>query len=398
MSEQLALEDAQARLLALAPLLPLETVSAEAALGRFLAEDLHAARTQPAADLSAMDGYALTPGAGPWRVAGESRAGAPYPAAMAAGEAVRISTGAIVPQGADRVLLQEDAARAGETVSATELPPPGRHIRLRGFDFHAGDLLLTCGARITPGRMALALAAGQGTLTVTRRVRVAVMDSGDELSSDPAACLPHQIPASNAAMIAAMLAQLGRAVPRLGPAPDDRAALAAALAEAEGADILVTSGGASVGDHDLIKPALAEWGAQTVFWRVAIKPGKPLLVATRQSPGGSQVVLGLPGNPVSSFVTAFLFACPLVRTAMGDPDPLPQADTGIAGEDLPAIGPRREFLRAVRARGGAVRLAGSQDSSALSALAAADCLIDRPAHAPAVRAGETIRLFHLQNG
>lgn len=393
MNAPLGLEEAQARLLALAPLLPVEAVPTDAALGRFLAEDVRAARTQPAADLSAMDGYALAPGEGPWALAGESRAGAPFPGVIAAGQCVRISTGAIVPEGADRVLLQEDALRDGDMISAAELPPTGRHIRARGFDFHTGDLLLTRGTRITPGRLALALAAGHGTLAVTRRVRVAVMDSGDELARDPAACLPHQIPASNAAMIAAMLAPLGCEVTRLGPVADDRAALAAALQRAEGTDILVTSGGASVGDHDLIKPALAEWGAQTAFWKVAIKPGKPLLVATR----AAQVILGLPGNPVSSFVTAYLFALPLVRAAMGDPDPLPRAVTMLAGEDLPAIGPRREFLRAM-SDGESVRLAGSQDSSALSALAAADCLIDRPAHAPPVAAGEPVRVFRLQNG
>jgi molybdopterin molybdotransferase len=223
------------------------------------------------------------------------------------------------------------------------------------------------------------------------------MDSGDELSPDPANCLPHQIPASNAAMIAAMLAPLGCEVMRVGPVPDDRQALAEALAHVADADILITSGGASVGDHDLIKPALADWGADIAFWKIAIKPGKPLLVATRPKEGAEQVIIGLPGNPVSSYVTAFLFALPLVRASMGDPDPLPRAVTMIAGEDLPAIGPRREFLRAVSASG-EVRLAGSQDSSALSALAAADCLIDRAAQSPPLRAGEPVRVFHLQNG
>lgn len=393
MSELLGLEEAQTRLLALVPQLPLETAPVDAAVGRFLAEDLRAARTQPPADLSAMDGYALSPGAGPWRVVGESRAGAPYAAALASGEASRISTGAIMPEGADRVLLQEDAVREGESVIATDLPPPGRHIRKRGFDFAAGDLLLSRGTRITPARLALALAAGHGAVTVPRCLRVAVMDSGDELSPDPAACLPHQIPASNAAMIAAMIAPLGCDVTRIGPVPDDRAALAAALAQAEGADVLVTSGGASVGDHDLIKPALAAWGGETAFWRVAIKPGKPLLVATR----GAQVILGLPGNPVSSFATAFLFALPLVRAATGDPDPLPRAITMIAGEDLPPTERRREFLRGV-VDGNSVRLSGSQDSSALSALAAADALIDRPAGSAAAKAGDAVRVFLLRNG
>ncbi len=393
MSAPLALEEAQARLLALAPALPAEAVATGAALGRVLAQDLHAVRTQPPADLSAMDGYALAPGTGPWQLVGESRAGAPYREVLAENQCVRISTGAIVPPGADRVLLQEDALDEVGLVTATGMPPPGRHIRARGFDFHEGDLLLERGTRLTPARIALALAAGHGELAVARRVKVAVMDSGDELSADPAACLPHQIPASNAAMIAAMLAPLGCDITRIGPVPDDRIALAEALAAAEGADVLVTSGGASVGDHDLVKPALTEWGAETAFWKVAIKPGKPLLVATR----GAQVILGLPGNPVSSFVTAYLFALPLVRAAMGAGDPLPRAVTMVAGEDLPATGPRREFLRAA-SDGGEVRLAGSQDSSALSALAVADCLIDRPARAPALAAGEPVRVFPLGNG
>lgn len=397
MSAPLGLEEAQARLLALAPVLPTETVPAEAALGRILAEDLHAARTQPPADLSAMDGYALAGGEGPWTLVGESRAGAPFRDVLETGACVRISTGAIVPPGADRVLLQEDAVGEAGQITATELPPPGRHIRARGFDFHAGDLLIAKGTRITPARLALALAGGHGTLPVARRARVAVMDSGDELSADPAACLPHQIPASNGAMIAAMLGDLGCEVTRIGPVADNREALAEALALAADADILVTSGGASVGDHDLVKPALADWGAEIAFWKIAIKPGKPLLVATRPRDGGAQVILGLPGNPVSSFVTAFLFALPLVRASMGDPDPLPRAVELAAGEDLPAVGPRREFLRAV-CEGGAARLAGSQDSSALSALAAADCLIDRPAHSPALPAGEPVRVFHLRNG
>jgi molybdopterin molybdotransferase len=389
----LGLEDAQARLLALAPVLPSETIPTETAVTRILAADLAAARTQPPADLSAMDGYALAGGDGPWTLVGESRAGAPYGVVLAPGQCARISTGAIVPPGADRVLLQEDAQSDAGQITATDLPPPGRHIRARGFDFQAGDLLLSAGTRLTPARLALALAGGHGTLPVTRRPRVAVLDSGDELSPDPAVCLPHQIPASNGAMIAAMLAPLGCEVTRIGPVPDSREALAAALAEAEGADILVTSGGASVGDHDLVKPALTEWGAAIDFWKVAIKPGKPLLVATR----GGQVILGLPGNPVSSFVTAFLFALPLVRAAMGDPHPLPRSVTMLAGEALPAVGPRREFLRAV-SDGDCVRLAGSQDSSALSALAAADCLIDRPAGAAPVAVGEPVPVFHLQNG
>jgi molybdopterin molybdotransferase len=393
MSEPLGLEEAQARLLALAPLLALERVPVEAMLGRWLAEDIRAARTQPAADLSAMDGFALAPGTGPWSLVGETRAGVPFDGVLGPGQCVHISTGAVVPEGADRVLLKEDAQLTGAMVAGSEDPPPGRNIRARGFDFAAGDLLLARGERMNAARIALALAGGHAEATTARRVRVAVMDSGDELSADPAACADYQVPASNAAMLAAMLAPLGCEVLRLGPVPDQHAALAAALARADDADILVTSGGASVGAHDLIRPALADWGAQVAFWRISIKPGKPLLVATR----GAQVILGLPGNPVSSFVTGFLFALPLVRACMGDPDPLPRIHTRITAEDLPAVGPRREFLRAV-CDGNMVRLAGSQDSSALSALAAADCLIDRPAGAPQLPAGQTVAVYDLANG
>lgn len=393
MTAPLGLEEAQARLLALAPQLSSERIATEAALGRVLAEDVIALRTQPPADLSAMDGYALSGDAPAWRLVGESRAGLPYSGVLADGECVRISTGAMVPPGADRVLLQEDARDDNGAITAVPPPPPGRHIRPRGLDFHAEDVLLTRGTRITAARLALALAAGHGTLAVTRRARVVVIDSGDELSADPAACLPHQIPASNGAMIAAMLAPLDCEVTRIGPVPDTQAALADALARAEGADIVITSGGASVGDHDLIKPALTEWGAEIAFWKIAIKPGKPLLVATR----GDCVILGLPGNPVSSFVTAFLFALPLLRAAAGEHDPFARTQTLRTRDDLPAVGPRREFLRAVEADG-EVCLAGSQDSSALTALAAADCLIDRPAHSPALLAGEAVRVFNLRNG
>lgn len=392
MSEALELEEAQMRLLTLAPVLPAETVPCEQALARYLAEDLLAARTQPPADLSAMDGYALC-GLGPWRRIGESRAGAPFAGRLTDGQCVRISTGAHVPDGADRVLLQEDARVESDVVSASETPPQGRHIRTRGFDFREGNRLLDSGTLMTPARIALAIAAGRSMLAVRRPARVAILDTGDELAAEPSVCAPHQIPASNGAMLAAMLAPLGCEAVRLGPIGDDHARLAQALAHAEGADILITSGGASVGDHDLVQDALIRWGAQLAFWKVAIKPGKPMMVAMR----GSQVVLGLPGNPVSCFVTAFLFALPLVRAAMGASSPLPLRHAMVAGEALPPVGKRREFLRAVLGADGA-KLVASQDSSALAALAAADCLIDRPAGSPAIPAGSAIGGFLLQNG
>lgn len=399
MSELLGLEDAQARLLALVPprpssLLPIAPV----ALQRYLASDITALRTQPAADLSAMDGYAVAPGPGPWRRVGESRAGAPYAATLEAGECVRISTGAIVPQGASAVLLQEAAVIDGERVQTADDLPPGKHIRRAGFDFGEGDTVLTKGTAYSPAVIALAAAAGHGALPWVEPPRVAILDSGDELVAPGQPCGLHQIPASNGVMLGAMVEPLVGEVAMLGPVADDRDALAAALARADGSDVLITSGGASVGDHDLIQQALKDWGANIAFWKIAIKPGKPLMVATCSGAHGPQVILGLPGNPVSSFVTAFLFALPLLRAAMGDPSPLPRAQMLTAAEPLPAVGKRREFLRAISDAAGGVRLAGSQDSSALSALAIADCLIDRPAGAAAVAIGEPVRVFSLRNG
>jgi molybdopterin molybdotransferase len=398
-SALLTLEEAQRRLLALAP----ETGTAPVDIHpritgkRYLARDMVALRTQPAADLSAMDGYAIAPGRGPWRRVGESRAGAPFGGALEPGQCVRISTGAHMPSGSESVLIQENAQVDGDMVTASELPAPGRHVRKAGFDFRQGDRILARGTACTPATLALAVAAGHASLPLVEPPRVAVLDSGDELVPPGQPCGAHQIPASNGVMLGAMLHPHVGAVEALGPVADDRAALAAALKRAEDIHILVTSGGASVGDHDLIQQALKDWGATIAFWKVAIKPGKPLMVATREAAWGRQVILGLPGNPVSSFVTAFLFALPLVRAAMGDASPLPRAVTMRAAEPLPAVGKRREFLRAV-SNGGEVRLAGSQDSSALGALAAADCLIDRPAGSPAVSIGEPVCVFALGNG
>jgi molybdopterin molybdotransferase len=401
LSGLLTLEEAQTRLLALAPQTYSYGIGLSLGAGReYLAQDITAWRSQPAADLSAMDGYAIC-GDGPWRRVGESRAGAPFPGALATGQCVRISTGAIIPDGGDSILIQENAVVDGATVALAEgeeCPHPGKHIRRAGFDFRKGDTVLRKGTRLTPAAAALAIAAGRSDVQVVMAPSVAVLDSGDELVPVGKPLAPHQIPASNGVMLSSMLAPcIGAVDEYLGPVPDDRLALAAALKRAEDCHILITSGGASVGDHDLIQQALKDWGAQIDFWKVAIKPGKPLMVATKQYDWGRQVILGLPGNPVSSFVTAFLFALPLVRAAMGAADPLPRAVTMFAGEALPATGERREFLRGT-SDGASVRLAGSQDSSALLALAQADCLIDRPAGSPAVAVGDPLRVFLLHNG
>lgn len=392
----LPLDEAQRRLLDAAVPLGVERLAVGAAAGRHLAEAVTAARTQPAADLSAMDGYAMPEGdlAGPWRVVGESAAGHPFAGPLGAGEAVRISTGALMPAGAGAVLLQENAARDGDRVALNGGGEPSpHHIRRAGFDFRAGDTLLPPGTRLGPAQLALAIAGGRSQLAVHALPAVAVIDSGDELAADPSACAEHRIPASNGAMLAAMAAPHAASVRRIGPVPDRLDALLAALGEASDAEVIVTSGGASVGDHDLVRPALEAWGARIDFWRVAMKPGKPLLVARR----GEQWILGLPGNPVSSYVTAFLFLLPLLRRLGGARDPLPCPVTMRLGAPLPAVGDRTEFVRARIGEAGLCPVS-EQDSSALAALAQARLLIERSAGAPAAAIGEPIRAYWLENG
>ncbi len=397
----LPLEEAQARLLDLVRPLAKEVVPVEASLGRYLTESLSARRTQPAANLSAMDGYAVASANldGPWHIVGESAAGHPYADKVLAGQAVRIATGAVIPAGADCVILQEDISRDGNSISLSgDLPQPfGKHIRREGMDFRDGDQVLQAGTLIGPAQAALAISSGHLQVTVSRKPKVAVIDSGDELSSQPDLCAVHQIPASNGAMLMAMAQSVPCTAQRFGPVADDMDAIASVLAKAEDADVIVTSGGASVGDHDLIRPAMAAWGADIDFWRVAIKPGKPLLVATREGPSGRQIILGLPGNPVSSHVTAYLFMLPLLRALLGAADPLPKTVTTRLAEDLKANGSRREFMRAYW-DGTRVTAKLIQDSGALATLAASNALIDRPANAQEGKAGDEVPIFLIRNG
>ncbi len=394
----LALEDAQARLLALATPLAVEHVAVDEALGRFLAAPMLARRTQPAADLSAMDGYAVMADdlAGPWQVVGESAAGHPWSARVARGTAVRISTGALLPPDAGAVIVQEDVVRSGNTVTLSgEAPrPPGKHIRRRGLDFHEFGELLPAGARIGAAQIALAVAAGHAILPVRRRPRVVVIDSGDELAPATGGSAAHQIPASNGPMLSAMIAAaLPCDVRRIGPVADRLTDIAAAFDAAADADVIVSTGGASVGDHDLVQPALESLGARIEFWRVAIKPGKPLLVARRDS----QIIAGLPGNPVSGFVTAFLFLLPLLRALSGAARCVSAPVPAKLAHPLPAAGERREFLRA-NWEDGQVSTQSVQDSSALLSLARCNALLARPAVDPPRAAGETVPVFLLENG
>ena len=299
------------------------------------------------------------------------------------GEAVRIFTGAAVPDGADTVVVQEDAARKGEALTLTSAGPGaiGASIRRAGSDFSEGALLIAAGLRLTPARIALAAAAGHGVLTVHRRLRVALMSTGDELVAAGLPVSDDRLPDANAPMLAALLADLPVDIVELGIVPDRPDALAAALdaARAADADLIVTSGGASVGDHDLVRPALLAAGAVLDFWRVAMRPGKPVMAGRLRG----AVVIGLPGNPVSAFVTATLFVRPLVARLAGAEQPLPHIVVARVAEALPPVGARTDFVRAQWADG-ALHPLPSHDSGALAYLGNADALIVRTAGSAAL--------------
>jgi len=393
MAALLPVAEAQQRLFALALPVAEEFCPLAEASGRWASRDIVALRTQPAADLSSMDGYAIRFAdlPGPWEVIGESAAGRSFAGQVAAGQAVRIFTGAALPAGADTVLVQEEAARDGDRLAlAGEGPPrPGSSVRPRGLDFAEGDALIRAGERITPARLALAAIAGHATLPVRRKLRVALLSTGDELVSPGTPLGPDQIPETNRLLLAAMLADLPVELIDLGILPDRQDTLEAAFRELD-CDLLVTTGGASVGDHDLVRPALAAVGAAIDFWKVALRPGKPMMAGRL----GDAVVLGLPGNPVSVFATATLFVRPLIAHLAGAADPLPRTRTVPLGEPLPATGARADYLRAELIDGHA-HAATIQDSSMLRTLARATCLIIRPAGAPEAKTGDSAEILDI---
>jgi len=389
----ISVAEARARLCALATPVAAERVALAAAAGRWAAEPVVALRTQPAADLSAMDGYAVRFAdlPGPFKVIGESAAGRPFAGRVGAGEAARIFTGAALPAGADTIVVQEEIAREGDRAILTGEGPPslGRHIRRKGLDFSAGDTLIERGERITPARIAVAATGGVGMLSVNRRIRIAIAATGDELVAPGEAAQQGQLPESNGVMMAAQLADLPVDLVPLGILPDRIEVLQDAFATVD-ADILVTTGGASVGDHDLVRPALVAAGGDIAFWRVALRPGKPMMAGRL----GGAVVLGLPGNPVSAFVTTELFLRPLIAALAGAAVTEPSLTSATLAAPLPANDHREDYLRALR-QDGIVLPMPMQDSSMLRALARADCLIVRPAGAPPAQAGEAVQILPI---
>jgi molybdopterin molybdotransferase len=388
------LAEAQARLIALAKPVSSETVPLSQANGRWLAADLVAKRTQPARDLSAMDGYAVCASAEQrsWRVIGESAAGKPFAGTIGEGEAVRIFTGAALPPGVNSIIIQENVARKGDFITLSEGDPPeiGKHVRSRGTDFISGETVIPAGARLNPGKIALAAMAGYGSAQVCRSIRVAIISSGDELVVPGMPTDDDHIPATNALMIAAMLDGSPVQIIDIGIVPDTLDALADAIKVAANADIILTSGGASVGDHDLVRPALLASGASIDFWKVAVRPGKPLMAGQL----GDSLVLGLPGNPVSAFVTAILFLKPAIAALSAANDALPKSYLATLGARMPAVGRRTDYIRA-RMSDNRLFPVGIDDSAILKGLSGADALIVREAGAPIAKIGDSVEFIPL---
>lgn len=403
----IAVDEALRRILAALPVLPAETVGLGQALGRVLAEPVVARVTQPPSAVSAMDGYAVRAEdvAGATAEApvallrvGEAPAGGAYHGRLAAGEAVRIFTGGPLPEGADTIVIQENTETDGRRVSVLAAAPRGQFVRPEGLDFRAGEAGVAAGRRLTVRDVGLAAAMNVPWLRVRRRPRVALLSTGDELVMPGETLGPNQIVGSNGLSLAAFVAARGGEAINLGIAPDNLEALTRLTGDARGADLLVTTGGVSVGEHDLVSSALAERGLALDFWKIAMRPGKPLLFGAIDG----TPILGLPGNPVSSLVCAVIFLGPAIDAMQGLADAPSPGDTAVLGAALAANDRRQDYLRARLDHDREGRRVATpferQDSSMLATLAHADCLIVRPPNAPAVAAGETVTIVPLAGG
>ncbi len=394
-------EAALAAMLGQVAALPVEAVPVEDADGRWLAEDVVATRDQPPFDASAMDGWAVregdvAPGA-ILTIVGESAAGRGFTGTIGPGQTARISTGAPLPAGAERVVIQEDAERRGDQLHLSEGPLSAAAIRRRGGDFAEGARLVAAGQRINPWRLALAASAGTANLICGRRPQVAILATGDELVEPGQPIGPDQIFNSAAPALAAFVARQGGIATRLTRAADTDAAIVSAVQPAS-FDVLVTVGGASVGDHDRVKPALRSLGAVLHIEGVAMRPGRPVWFATL--PDG-RLVLGLPGNPASALVCAELFLAPILARLQGA-KPVDRFGTAVLAAPVAANGPRDHYMRGRVVVGADGRHHATplsdQDSSLVSILAAANTLIRRPPHAPAAEIGEVVAVLTVEPG
>jgi molybdopterin molybdotransferase len=391
--------EARERIVAGIAPLPAEVVALADAWGRTAARPVIARLTQPPVDVSAMDGYALRAADGTLgarlTVTGAAPAGHPFDGTVRAGQAVRLFTGSVIPAGADGVLIQEDAGREGETLIVREAVVAGRHIRRAGQDFAAGDTVIPAGRLLGARDIGLAAAANHPWLSVHRRPRIAILATGDEIALPGEPIPPGGIVSSNAHALAALVRAAGGEPCVLPIAADTLGAVAAVADAVAGQDMLVSTGGASVGDHDLVIEGLKRRGLQVDFWKIAMRPGKPLVSGRL----GAVAMLGLPGNPVSALVCATLFLRPALARLSGLPAGPPPVTQGIAGTALQANDARADHLRATLAADTEGRLVATpfpvQDSAMLKRLAHADALILRAPHAPALPAGAAISMIRL---
>ncbi|WP_022721655.1 gephyrin-like molybdotransferase Glp [Rhodopseudomonas sp. B29] len=379
-----------------------EMVALPAAHRRVLAQDLTALRTQPPQPMSAMDGYAVRAAdaaavPAQLRVIGEIAAGRPAELALGEGQALRIFTGGVIPDGADAVVIQENTSRDGDIVTIREPAQPGRHIRPAGVDFRTGEVLLQAGTRLSDRDLALAAGMNHPSLPVHRRPRVAMLATGDELVMPGTDPLPGQIVYSNGYALRALAEAEGAEVIDLGIAADTIEATRAAIRRAvdAGVDLLITTGGASAGDHDLVKGSLEAEGTSIAFWKIAMRPGKPMMHGKL----GPMRVIGLPGNPVSSYVCAFLFMVPLIRALSGMREVHHQRRPARLGRAVSANDHREDYLRATLSLDDTGSLIATtvdkQDSSLLARLSAAQALLIRPPLAPAAEAGAPCLILKL---
>jgi molybdopterin molybdotransferase len=395
----ISVTEARTRILEELAATPAEIIPLMEGAGRVSAAPVVARLSHPPADVSAMDGYAVrsedaAPGAR-LTLIGAAPAGHPFAGKVGTGEAVRLFTGSVVPEGADSILIQENASLADGVVTVNEPTAPGRHIRPLGQDFRAGETLIPVGQRLNPRTIGLAAAGGHAWLTVHRRPRIVILSTGDEIVLPGEPVPPGGVVSSNGPALAALVRVAGGEPVLLPTAADDIAAIAAAADAARGAEMLLTTGGASVGDHDLVQAALAGRGMVLDFWRIAMRPGKPLMHGRL----ADVPMLGLPGNPVSAIVCAILFLLPAIAKLSGLPGDPPVAETVRLGAKLPANDIREDYIRAsLLTQVDGLWVAepyAKQDSGMISRLAAADALIIRPPFAPACAVGETVLAIRL---
>jgi molybdopterin molybdotransferase len=396
----ISVAEARARILDAIRPLAAETIPIQQTHGRVTAEELAARLNHPPDPVSAMDGYALSSqdvGDMPIRLRkiGVSRAGERFKGRLEPGACIRIFTGAVVPEGADVIALQEDSEEEGQEVVIREAAPKGRFIRKAGMDFSVGQLLIPAGRAITARDLGLLASSGHAEVAVRRRPRVAILSTGDELVPPGAIPGPDQIVGSNGIALAAAVQSWGAEAVEIGIAADQTSAIAEAADRAKGSDILITSGGASVGDHDLVQAGIAARGFEPAFWRIAMRPGKPLMFGHI----GELPVLGVPGNPVSALVCAMLFLKPALRKMLGMAHVEPEFDRARLSVAMGPNDQREEYGRGRLERGedGVLRVTpfGAQDSAMQALLAHADCLIRRAPHAPAAAEGDEVEVIRL---